>query len=222
MKNNFKYDAVFYDFDGTLADSVPIILESFKGAYLDVFGKCDRTDESFKSYIGLPLMECFEMHDKDTQQKLYDAYLKINHKLLEEDKVKLYPGVYEGLKSLHEKGIIQGIVTSKKYDAFIITARLTGIIDFFDVVICKEDTRYHKPNPDPIQAAAEKAGLTDFGRILYVGDALPDVCCSKNAGTDFIFVNWSEMPKADILFMKPEYCIDQLSEISCIIDNNEL
>lgn len=222
MKNNLKYDAVFYDFDGTLGDSIPVILESFRGAYIEVFGECTRTEEDFKSYIGLPLVDTFKMHDEEAQGRLLEAYRSINHKLLEANRIPLFPGVIEGLEAIKALGVKQGIVTSKRIQAFEVTARLTGIWDYFDVIICKDDTRYHKPNADPLIEAARRSGITDYKRILYVGDALPDICCAQNAGTDFAFVNWSKMPKDDILFMKPDYCINQLKEISCIIDNIEL
>lgn len=222
MKKNLKYDAVFYDFDGTLGDSLPVILKSFKGAYTEVFGECTRTEEDFKKFIGLPLIETFRAHDEETQQKLLNAYLKINHKMLDENKIPLFPGVIEALKEIKAKGVIQGIVTSKRIEAFEVTAKLTGIWDLFDVIICNGDTRYHKPNADPLIEAAKRSNITDYKRILYVGDALADICCAKNAGTDFVFVNWSQMQKDDILFMKPDYCINQLKEISCIIDNIEL
>ena len=78
MKSKYKYDCILYDFDGTLADTVPSILKSYKLAYQEVLGECNRTDEDLLSYIGLPLYRCFEMHDEDIATKLFDAYLKIN------------------------------------------------------------------------------------------------------------------------------------------------
>ena len=47
-----KYDLVLYDLDGTLQDSVPLIVESFHKAYERVFGRCDRTDADLMTYIG--------------------------------------------------------------------------------------------------------------------------------------------------------------------------
>ena len=44
-----KYDLVLYDLDGTLQDSVPLIMESLKTAYDIVLGGTDRTDADLMS-----------------------------------------------------------------------------------------------------------------------------------------------------------------------------
>ena len=73
-----KYDLVLYDLDGTLWDSVPLIMESLKKAYDIVLGGTDRTDADLMSYIGKPLGDTFSMHDEETKARLTEAYLEYN------------------------------------------------------------------------------------------------------------------------------------------------
>ena len=65
-----KYDLVLYDLDGTLWDSIPLIMECYKKAYDVVLGGTDRSDDDLQSYIGRPLGDTFSMHDDETRDKL--------------------------------------------------------------------------------------------------------------------------------------------------------
>jgi pyrophosphatase PpaX len=126
-----KHDLILYDLDGTIWDSVPVIMMTFKYAYEQVLGKCERTDEDLMSYIGKPLETTFSMHDEKTARALLEAYLEYNHKLLAEDAVPLFPGVYDDLKMLKETGVMQGVVTSKRKDSAMLTLELKGLESFF-------------------------------------------------------------------------------------------
>ncbi len=198
-----RYDLILYDLDGTIWDSIPMILKCIKLAYNDVMGHCDRSDDDLKSYIGKPLAETFMMHDKDTAQALMEAYLAHNKVLLENDEIPLFDGVITELYKIRDLGILQGFVTSKRFVSAKTTLRLKGLDDFFDVTICQNDTDRHKPAPDPIIAAAKIAGIEDMNRVIYIGDAVPDAMCAKNAGVDFALVKWSQMNIENVLAAAP-------------------
>lgn len=198
-----KYGLILYDLDGTVWDSIPLIMKCFKLAYLDVLGRCDRSDEDLKSYIGRPLPDTFAMHDPKTSEALLKAYLAHNSVLLENDEIPLFDGVISELHKIRDLGIPQGFVTSKRTVSAGTTLRLKGLDNFFDVGICKEDTESHKPNPDPIITAAKAVNITDMSWVIYIGDALVDALCAKNAGTDFALVEWSQMDKEKIIAAAP-------------------
>ena len=122
-----RFDAVFYDFDGTLADSIPVILKCFHLAYESVFGHCERTDDDFMRFIGRPLEDTFAMHGEEMMKILTDAYLEHNEKMLREDAIDLFDGVREDLLYLKELGIKQGILTSKRRSSCMTTVDLKGI-----------------------------------------------------------------------------------------------
>lgn len=212
------YDAILYDLDGTLVDSVPLILRSYRQAYLDVFGCCSRSDEDFLSYIGRPLIDAFSMHDKDTATKLFNAYLEYNCALLEKNEVPLFDGVLEGMLELKKKGVLQGIVTAKLESSAEVTLRLLGIDKFCDIYIYHGDSQKHKPDPEPLFVAADRLNIKDMKRVLYVGDAMPDVLCAHNANAAFALVSWTRMKKDEILKQSPEHIINSIRELSCIID----
>lgn len=217
----YKYDCILYDFDGTLADTVPSILKSYKLAYEEVLGECSRTDEDLLSYIGLPLYRCFEMHDEETASKLFDTYLRINMGMLSRNEVSLFEGVREELDKIRRLGIKQGIVTSKRRESLMVSIEFMGLSSVFDIFVVKEDTVNNKPHPEPILYACEELDVSTE-RTLYVGDAIGDIKCAKNALCDSAFVLWSSMPHDEIMKLNPTYALKEISDLSCIIRGCDL
>jgi len=219
------YDAVVYDLDGTLIDSIPLIMDSFHRAYERVMGACPRTDEDIMSYIGKPLATTFECHDEATAKALVDAYLDHNEALLEENAVPLIPGVRQMLSDIENMGCPQALVTSKREHAARITLDLLELNPYFEVFVFAEDTKHSKPAADPLVECARRMGISDFSKILYVGDAMPDFLCAQNAGADFAFVGWSKMPAAEqneIKKASPKWQPLTPKALSCIIGGCEL
>ena len=210
-----RHELILYDLDGTVWDSIPLIMSCFKHAYEEVMGRCDRSDEDLMSYIGRPLPDTFAMHDDETKQKLLDSYLVYNHELLDQDAISMFPGVEDSLKRIKKSGVKQGVVTSKRHRAADVTLKFKGLFGFFDVYVCKEDTEHHKPEAEPLLFAAGKLGISDMSKVIYVGDAMPDALCAKNAGADFALVSWSQMDKEAIMKAAPEgsVLIDSLDEL---------
>ena len=54
-----------------------------------------------------------------------------------------------------------------------------------------------------------------MSRVIYIGDALVDALCAKNAGADFALVNWSQMDKEAIVSAAPKgsRIINRFSEV---------
>lgn len=212
--SNRKYDAILYDLDGTLINSVPVIVDSFIKTYEWMYGECTRSVEDFKSYIGKPLVECFPMHSSEDQKKLVEKYLEINCEALRNDEVEVFPGVLDGIRYLKKLGYKQGIMTSKKRESAMITLKLKGMDVLFDGFVFHEDSEKHKPDAEPLILAARKLGVTDMSRVLYVGDAVPDAACANNAGANFALVSWSDMDKELIMKTYPGELIASINEIN--------
>lgn len=215
-----RYDAVLYDFDGTLVDTVPMILECFQKAFLEVTGHTE--NEAFLlSTIGLPLSQAFLNYDPHIQVLLQDAYQKVNAILLP-TAVGIFDGIIEGLTAMRTLGVRQGVVTSKKRETTLYSMRQFKMDTFFEILITREDTVIHKPNPEPIYLALQQMNISDKSRILYVGDSVHDLRCAANAGVDSAAVNWTYMPRNDLAAEKPKYWLDRLTDLSCILLDAEL
>lgn len=217
-----KIDVILYDLDGTIQDSVPLIVESFQKAYEIVLGECTRSEADLKSYIGRPLRDSFERHDRETADRLTEAYLEYNMKRMKEGAISLFPGITEGLAKIKSLGYRQGIVTAKRRSSAMVTIELLDIAKFFDTMVFGEDTVRSKPYGDPIVEGAKRLGITDMSRVLYVGDAKSDLLSAKDCGASFALVDWTMMPKDEIGKLGPDHVISSLDEIPCIIGGTEL
>ena len=217
-----KFDLILYDLDGTLQDSIPLILESFHAAYEAVFGSSTRTDEDFMSYIGRPLTDTFEMHDEKTAKLLAVSYLAHNLAEMEKGRVPLFEGIEDMLEKIRDLGVKQGIVTSKLKSSALKTIEPLGLDKFMDVMIFREDTERAKPYGDPLVCAAKKLGIGDMGRVLYVGDAVHDIMSAKDCGASSAVVSWTKMPMEDIDNLGPDFKIGAPSDLPCIIRAPEL
>ena len=207
-----KYKYVLFDFDGTLADTIPLILESFQHVFVLLTGK--EADKGFvMSTIGEPLERTFEILPENLRQTAVDEYVKYNIANLEE-KVVLFPGMIEMLKRLADEGVIMAVVTSKRYRTAMITIDQYDIGKFFTVVTARERTLLHKPNPEPIFATIEdiKSKVQQNEQILpaevlFVGDSVHDLHCARNAGMDYAMVDWTYMDKDELKAQGPDYWI---------------
>lgn len=217
-----KYDLILYDLDGTLWDSIPLIMECFYKAYEVVLGGTGRSDDDLMSYIGRPLGDTFEMHDEETRQRLVDAYVEYNHKRLAENAIPIFPGIHDMLSKIKTLGISQGIVTSKREYPAMLTINFLDLNGYFDIKVFREATERAKPHGDPLVEAARRAGITDMSRVLYVGDAIPDILSARDCGADFALVGWTKMPKDEFESLKPDYIIDIPERLPCIIKGSEL
>lgn len=217
-----KYDLVLYDLDGTLWDSIPLIMECFHKAYDVVLGGTDRTDDDLMSYIGRPLGDSFEMHDEETGKRLVDAYIEYNHKRLEENAIPIFPGIYDMLSEIKSQNIRQGVVTSKREYPAMLTINFLDLDSFFDTKVFRENTERAKPHGDPLIEAAKRLGITDMSRVLYVGDAVPDILSARDAGADFALVGWTKMSREELDSIGPDYVIEVPDQLPCIIKGSEL
>src|SRR6185312_11513740 len=104
---------VLFDLDGTLIDSVRLILDSYHHT-LAMHGIPPRTDEEWLRGVGTPLTVQFAewRDDRGTLEAMIATYREYN--LKHHDRmVQVYPGVVEAVREIREAGARTGLVTSK-------------------------------------------------------------------------------------------------------------
>lgn len=215
-----RYEAILYDFDGTLVDTIPMILSSFRYAFSTVVGI--EEDEAFLlSTIGMPLIHAFSKYPPAVQEQLLAAYQAENARIISTD-VTIFEGIREGLSEISRKGVRQAVVTSKRREIALFTMRQFELEPFFELLIAREDTTVHKPDPEPIYEAMRRLSITDLTKVLFVGDSVHDLRCANRAGVDAAVVDWTYMPREELAAEKPKYWLSSLSDISCILTEAEL
>jgi pyrophosphatase PpaX len=185
------WPTVVFDLDGTLIDTIPLILESHRHATRTVLGR-ELPDDLLLSGIGRPLLAQMQVFDPERYQELFDAYRTWNHANTER-LLRRFDGIDDVLLRLERAGLRLGIVTSKSRDAVDLAFRIIPAAVTFEAVVTIEDTSRHKPEPEPILLALERLG-GDPDDAVYVGDAPYDVQAARAAGCAAVAVTWGAAP----------------------------
>ena len=183
-----------FDFDGTLVDSVELILDSLRHATLTVLGHVV-PDDVLRARVGRPLREHMRELDAERADDLVAVYREHNLRR-HADLLRPYPGIAEMLAGLRGRGARIGIVTSKMRPAVDAGMALVPLGEFDAIVTC-EDTDRHKPDPAPVLRGLELLDA-DPGTTVYVGDSPYDVRAGRAAGVATAAALWGAFP-ADVL-----------------------
>ena len=181
--------ALLFDLDGTLVDTIALLLASMRHAFATV-GVPAPSDAAWTAGIGTPLPTQFRdfVGDDATVARLITAYRTFQHEHHDAG-TRCYDGVPALVARLEERGHPIAIVTSKA-DAIAHRALAwVGLAGHVDVVIGADSVTRHKPHPEPVLVAVERLGATPSDAI-FVGDSPHDVAAGVAAGVRTIGVTW--------------------------------
>lgn len=204
-------DAVVFDFDGTLFDTVPLIVASHRHALQTVLGR-DEPDAVLKAGIGTPLIDQMRVFDADRADELLRAYLAWNREATPRY-VRWFPHLPEMLVRLHGEGVAVGIATSKMRVAIDLAFSLRPPPIAFDAVVTLEDSDRHKPDPLPILTAIERCGSTPR-HAVYVGDATVDVLAARAARAGAVAVTWGAGDRDALAALEPDALCDDAASLA--------
>ena len=204
------FDPILFDLDGTVVDTVELIVESFRYATRTVLGDV-LPDEHFIAGVGRPLREQMERLSEDHAQELYDVYREYNHRRHDE-LIRGYDGISDVLEGLRAAGRRTGIVTSKSRDTTQMAFRAVGLEEHFDVVVTATDTTEHKPSPVPLLLGLRLLEAEADG-ALYIGDSPFDIQAGAAAGMATAAVAWGVFGREALLAARPDYWVREPREL---------
>ena len=205
-----RWPAVVFDLDGTLVDTIGLIVDSYQYAFSTVLG-AQEDEARIRSWIGQPLIRAFREVNAERADELYATYLDWNHANTER-LIRRYAGVERLLSDLDEAGVRIAAATSKRRTSAHMAAHLTGISAYLDVFVTMEDTASHKPDPEPLLLAVKELGCQPH-EAAYVGDAIVDVQAARNAGMAAVAVTWGAGVRAALAAVNPDVLADSVDEL---------
>lgn len=184
-----KKNTFLFDFDGTLADTNQIVIDSWQHTFKTVNG--EPGDEKWiLSTFGEPLwfsMEnAFPGKDVDELIEIYRGYQKEHYK----EEIKPFPGMVDLIKELKKRGHKVGIITSRLRPTTEIGLEKFGLIDDIDAIVCGGETEEHKPNPEPALLGLKKLNSKSEDTVM-IGDSSFDIICANRAGITSVMVEWA-------------------------------
>ncbi|PZU43659.1 MAG: HAD family hydrolase [Arsenicicoccus sp.] len=207
--------AVLFDFDGTLADTVDLIVASYEYALTapgavasQVFPHASLPPATtIRSWIGRPLRETLEDVRPGEGDALVERYRE--HNLDAHDRlIRRVEGTAGLVRDLVDAGVPVGVVSSKRAGLVRRGMSATGIPDL-EVVVGLEETTRHKPHPEPLLEGARRLGV-EAASCAYVGDAVVDVQAAVAAGMRPVAVTWGAGTAADLRAAGPDRLVDDV------------
>ncbi|CAM3816434.1 HAD family hydrolase [Mesobacillus thioparans] len=180
--------AVIFDFDGTLADTLPVCFLAFESVFKE-FDNRAVTSEEIKAMFGPSetgiIRENLKNYNYDEAIELYYEIYKERHYNL----VKDNEDINTLLKLLKTAGYKLGIVTGKAKRSLDISLDCLGLHNIFDVVITGDDVEFPKPHPEGIYKALEFLNVLP-NEAIFLGDSDADIMAGKKANVHTIGVHW--------------------------------
>ncbi len=178
-----KYSSVFFDWDGTLVNSLEVIVRAHNHVRV-AFGL---EPWEMIDYFGTASQSARDLYPKIYGDKAPDA-LKMVYAYLEEHgsaQTKPLDGAVLLLEALKAKGIVMGVVSNKSHHLLLAEIKHMGWDHYFASIVGAGHAAADKPNPDPLLLAIKEAGLTDAPEgLLYVGDTETDLRVADGTGCD--------------------------------------
>lgn len=208
-----RWPVVLFDFDGTLADTIPLIVASYHHAIGTLGERAE--DAEVRSWIGRPLQPVLEERYPGHGAHLTDVYRTWN--LAHHDElIRAVDGIPELLTALHAAGTRTGVVSSKKTDTVRLGLRAVGLADLVDVVAGQEETTRHKPHPEPLLYAASSLRV-DPRDCVYVGDATVDVEAARAAGMGAVAVLWGAGEPGALRATAPDAVVVDVAALKAVL-----
>ncbi|MBA3736061.1 MAG: HAD-IA family hydrolase [Actinobacteria bacterium] len=210
-----RFPVVLFDLDGTVIDSGAIILASMRHVAKEVLG-LDVPDEELMAAVGGPGLEA-QMHalSPDRVEELITAYRAHNEPL--HDELVCCAGMDEVLVQLKDEGRRLGIVTAKRRQTVELAFARIPIEHLFETVVGGDETKKHKPDPEPLLLALDRLGAAPADGA-YVGDAPFDILAAKAAGLYSVGVTWGGIHARERLTAEePEALVDTPEELLAVL-----
>lgn len=205
--------AVLFDLDGTLIDSIELIVRTLEHT-LDAFGKPPRTRDQLVSRIGIPLRAHLHVYadDDDETSAMMAAYRTWN-RAHHDEFVRPMHGIDAALDAVARRGLRCAVVTSKLKPDAEHGLRFCGLAERFEFVVSPEDTTRHKPEAEPLLHAAERLDVSPH-ETAYVGDSVHDMQAAVAAGMRAVGAGWGPFPKVDLQRAGADPLLDHPKELA--------
>ena len=218
MPSNLR--AVLFDLDGTLIDSIGLIVAAMHHAF-DGFDGTVPADADWMAGIGTPLYKQLALYARSAEEldmlrERYRAYQVIHH----DNVIKEFPGTTAVLEDLHSRGLAMGVVTSKNDQLARRGLELTGLAKFLPVVIGADSVTKHKPEPEPVLLALERLGVGP-DEALMMGDSPHDISSGNAAGVRTIGALWGPFTREQIAVARPTYWLSDIRELPMLLASLE-
>ena len=208
------FEAVIFDWDGTLADTRQVIVIAFQKALSEI--NCKVSDEYIERRIGIGAADTFRdilqlakmQFDEKLIQHLVERKSQLEIELA--DQVTVFPGARELLEALHGKTkMALASMSNRSVIKHMLKAK--ELENYFNAVLTAESISHSKPNPEIFLKAASKL-KTSPGRCVVIEDSIFGVKAAKSANMRCVAVVTGVYSKVELEKEKPDLIVKTLKD----------
>ena len=202
-----------FDLDGTLIDSIELILRSYRHT-MRVHRREVPSDDVWMRGLGTPLWVQFRHFTDDPSEieamvATYRAYNLAHH----DELVRPYAGVVDAVRGLQGPGRALGLVTSKPRSGAVRGLKAAALESAFDVIVGADEVTHPKPHPEPVLRALERLAAPAAGAV-FIGDSRHDMESGRAAGVRTAAVLWGPFDRQHLADLVPDYWLETPADLS--------
>ena len=213
-----RYGAVLYDHDGTLVNSLPMVVAA-TNAVLARHGHAVELPQVVIDAMVLATAPRMGLHARvgdPTQQALLAAEFYAEARRLGPQLAVAYDGVAGLLAAVAGRGLRQGVISNNQGEVVRLIVDHLGLAAHFALAWGEDDVARPKPAPDGIRQAADTLGIP-LARVLFVGDSENDSEAAQAAGVRSVGVTWGIHTRAKLMTLGFDHLIDHPRELLTLL-----
>lgn len=186
-----RYKNIIFDLDGTLIDSAPGIIESFRNAFHKIYNE-DCT-QNITALIGPPIDQVLKSINNESNVEIINSFVeefKSHYDIVGYKKVMLYNSVREVLEILSANKLNLFIATNKREKPTKQILEYLSINKYFHGIVCPDSFEVKFNNKTDLVADLLMRHKLDCNLTLLVGDTTHDCIAAYQNNLDFAFVEY--------------------------------
>ncbi|MGA3289521.1 MAG: HAD family phosphatase [Candidatus Bathyarchaeia archaeon] len=208
------FEAIIFDWDGTLADTRQVIVIAFQKALSEI--NCKVSDEYIERRIGIGAADTFRdilrsakmQFDEKLIQHLVERKSQLEIKLT--NQVKLFLGTRELLEAINGK-VKMGLASMNNRSVIIHLLKSKDIEKYFNAVLTAESISHSKPDPEIFLKTASKLNASPI-KCVVVEDSIFGVKAAKSANMSCIAVVTGVYSRLELEKEKPDLIVKTLKD----------
>ncbi|MEI8183781.1 MAG: HAD-IB family phosphatase [Desulfomonile sp.] len=206
-----RVEAVAFDMDGTLLDSLDAIAEAFNHMFSRL-GYPSMTVEEVARKTSISLIDFVKSFLRPDEVQPGIKIFRDYYDTIFLEKTSLVPGAVDTLKALNGN-VSKGIVTNKRGRYARILADHFGLAGNMERIIGAEDGFKAKPSGEMFEEFMQSVGVAR-DKTIYVGDAPLDIQAAENAGIDAFAVASPIFSAEELALCRPRRVLRNITELT--------